>query len=165
MNIIIILFILITIGICIIFYYNINTYIIKMRKDENWDLKPSYNLTKGLSIITLCQGGKDYNCLIDTGSNVSHITSFCSVKITPIEETDSVTGITGESINCKIGIVNLYYNKYKYEIPVRIGSIDEAAKMMKDSFGVHVDMLLGSDFLTKYNKVLDYKNMIVHTVK
>lgn len=157
--------VLIIIGAFIITYYNMSTYIIKMQKNENWDLKPSYKLTQGLSVITLCQGGKDYNCLIDTGSNFSHMVSTCTAKTITSQYTEMVEGIGGEGIQCAIHTVSLYYNKIKYEIPVRIGAIDEAANIVKQSYGVTIDLILGSDFLAKYNKVLDYKNLIIHTAK
>lgn len=155
---------LILLGILIILVYKLNnkdTFIIKVRNGEIFDLKPSFELTQGLSVVTLYQGNKGYNFLVDTGSNNSHIVANSDMVYTLTGTETTTYGLGSEEVVGKWATVVLYHNQTKYEIPAIVGSIDSACEALKKDTGVTVHGILGSNFLTCYGKILDYKNLIM----
>lgn len=156
--------VLAVVAICIAWYSNMDSYYVKMQKDENIDIKSSIDLT-GLPIVTLYQGSKKYHFILDTGSNVSHITNTADIMIIPTKKGDTVYGLEGNKITTPIVGVELYHNKNKYEIEVRVTDLNNAFANLKKDTGVEVTGILGVDFLRQTNKALDFKHLKVHTVK
>lgn len=126
--------------------------------------KQGFDLTD-MPVITLYQGEKRFNFLLDTGSNHSIIDLNILDEIEH-EKTEEVTGLFGmeghtkESCVCRI---SLYYKEKEYNFPYLIADMKEAFTKIKQETGVTLHGLIGSKFFNKYKYVLDFDELIAYS--
>lgn len=145
-------------------WYTRNTSIVRIKKGQIFNFKQSVELS-GLAVITLYQNSKKYHFLVDTGSNVSHIHSGCDIVIDSFEEgTDSVSGLSGD-VECKKCNITLYHGKDKLAFVFRHSDMSFVCQGIKETYGVSIDGIIGTDFMSKYNYCIDFKEFVVYERK
>lgn len=166
MELILIILILAFIGIlCVIYYYyTLDTYIVRVKKNQVMEFKTSLDLT-GLPIITLYQGKKPYNFLLDTGSNTSYINKSSNINVTKTGTKDVFMGAEGVDMECEIITVNLYRGDNNYECKASLADLDKAFEELKKQYGVSLSGIIGCDFMDKYNYCIDFKEWVVYIRK
>lgn len=146
------------------YFYTLDTYIVRVRKEQVMEFKTSMDLT-GLPIITFYQGKEKYNFLLDTGSNVSYINESANFEVTKTGVKDVFMGAEGRDIDCEKVIIKLYKNALDYECEVSSANLDAAFNELKNIYGVTISGILGNDFFTKYKYCLDFKELVAYIRK
>lgn len=118
-----------------------------------------------LPVITFHQGSEKINFILDTGSNVCVIDASVldRIKYSKIDKQINNSGIEGSAQNLDLCIIETCYKDKTYENPYAIRDMSAVFKSIKDSTGVTVHGLLGSDFFNKYKYVLDFKELIAYS--
>ena len=124
-----------------------------------------------LPVITLTNNGVALNFLIDTGSNISHI---CPSAAALIEHehigSNNDTKIAGlGAVNqgvtiCTAKFKDTLSKEYKIQLSIS-AELEETSKYIKESTGVEIHGLLGTDFLQNYKYVIDFKRLEVYVRK
>ena len=121
-----------------------------------------------LPVVTFYQNKEKFNFLLDTGSTHSHISSEIVNKIkgTPTESIDSIQGIGGEvTSNTAIKAI-LEYKSKTYEVILVVGEyLNESFKNIKESTGVQLHGIIGSDFLSDNRYILDFDEFVAYQKK
>lgn len=119
----------------------------------------------GLPLVTLYQGDRKFNFLLDTGSTDSVIDSNILPKLTH-EKTDYEGTLTGlDGIVNKVSACNITFSYKDKNFPFSFLSRDMsvAFSMMKKEYGVTLHGILGANFFNKYKYVLDFADLIAYS--
>lgn len=123
-----------------------------------------------IPIVTLKNGEKEFNFILDTGSNISHIDSTIVDSLSDIEKIGSnnitITTANGliESGNSWIR-VPLNYKKQSFIEDFMLLDLHDTFEVLKEDVGIQLHGILGGTFLRKYRYVLDYNDLVAYTKK
>ena len=139
---------------------------IRGRKTDVMSFRQGYDLTE-LPIITLYQGDKKLNFLLDTGSNNSIIDKSV-IKDLEYKTTESQSDLSGlGAVKTRVPIYEVtlnhddQYYTYQYLIADMKGPFDD----IKNSTGVALHGILGSKFFDEFRYVLDFVKMVAYSKK
>lgn len=122
----------------------------------------------GVPIVTLKNGGKEFNFILDTGSDISHIDSNIKDSLSNIEEVEgdnlTVTTANGsvEGNNNWIR-VPLNYKKQSFIEDFMPLDLHDSFEVLREDTGIQLHGILGGTFLRKYRYVLDYVDLVAYT--
>ena len=122
----------------------------------------------GVPIVTLKNGEKEFNFLLDTGSDISHIDSTIVDSLSDIEEIEgnnlTITTANGsiESGNNWIRIP-LNYKKQSFIEDFMLLDLHDTFEVLREDTGIQLHGILGGTFLRKYRYVLDYNDLVAYT--
>lgn len=134
------------------------------RNNRKMSFKESMDLAE-MPVVTFYQGDKKFNFLLDTGSNLSHISAEAAKELNGenFEAKTKVSGIgTGETNGlCK---TTLTYKGVNYDIDLCITDhLTEAFTEIKNTTGVQVHGLMGNQFFQQHKYVLDFEELVAYT--
>lgn len=136
---------------------------ISFYKRQSLDFSNSMTINN-MPIITLNYKDRELNFLIDSGSNISLINSL-SLKRMVVETNLSMISIGGiggaieKAIHLKLV---LHKNKTLYECEFYTSNMENTFKQVGES-GVHIDGIIGNDFLLKNKIIIDYDKQLAYT--
>ena len=122
----------------------------------------------GIPIVTLKNGEKEFNFILDTGSDISHIDSNIKTSLSDIEEVEgdnlTITTANGsvESNNNWVK-VPLNYKKQNFIEDFMLLDLHDVFETLKEDTEIQLHGILGSTFLRKYGYVLDYDDLVAYT--
>ena len=122
----------------------------------------------GIPIVTLNNGERKFNFILDTGSDISHIDSNIRNFLSDTEEVEganlTVTTASGsvEGNNSWVR-VPLNYKKQSFIEDFMLLDLHDAFEVLKVDTGIQLHGILGSTFLRKYGYVLDYDDLVAYT--
>lgn len=122
----------------------------------------------GVPIVTLKNGEKEFNFILDTGSDISHIDSNIKDSLSNTEEVEgdnlTVTTANGsvEGNNNWIR-VPLNYKKQSFVEDFMLLDLHDSFEVLREDTGIQLHGILGGTFLRKYRYVLDYVDLIAYT--
>jgi hypothetical protein len=139
------------------------------KKPSNDSISIKKYMPGDLPIITLTNNGIALNFLIDTGSNISHIipSVLKDIKGNKIQNNNEIAGIgaiTNESSSIEVKVKDTLSKEYDITLVISKG-LENSAKYIEQSTGVKIHGLLGTDFLQKYQYVIDFKTLEVYSKK
>jgi hypothetical protein len=118
----------------------------------------------GLPIVTFYQYGNKYNFLLDSGSANSCINKDA---LDTIKYSD--TGYVGNIFGCEAVLqpanvinIDLFYKDSHFNTNIMTMDLKDAFNIIKNESGVTITGILGSDFLSKYKYVMDFKDNIAY---
>lgn len=125
--------------------------------------KESMNLTD-LPVITLKQGSKKINLLLDTGSTKSVILPSVleSLEYEETGEVGNIFGMEGNKIETKYVKLDLMYNYITYTETFQVVDMSTAFDSIKQSTGVNIHGILGNSFFEEYGYVIDFQKLIAY---
>ena len=125
-----------------------------------------FDLTS-LPVITLYQGDKKFNFLLDTGSNNSIIDGniLDQIEHTVLNDKTALYGLEGISNVRSMCKIKLYYKNDGYEYTYVIADMKKPFDNIKAQTGVTLHGLLGSKFFNAYKYVLDFDELIAYSKK
>lgn len=147
-------------------YLNIRTSYpkVKMSFKESMDLV-------GLSIITFYSNKTKLHFLLDTGADNSSFEKAFIDIVPHIDLPDykgSITTAGGHTIETDIAYIRMFYGERSYEGYFQLMDmtpISEAIGLTIKGEKVHIAGVIGCDFLTKYQYVLDFDKMVIYSKK
>ena len=122
----------------------------------------------GIPIVTLKNGEKEFNFLLDTGSDISHIDSNIKDSLSDTEEIKgdnlAVTTANGSIEGNSSWIrVPLNYKKQSFIEDFMPLDLHDSFEVLKEDTGIQLHGILGGTFLRKYRYVLDYDDLVAYT--
>lgn len=135
----------------------------KRKHFSKMSIKESMDLTS-LPVVTFMNDGKKINFLLDTGSDASLIDEsvisiFTHIKSDNISSTFGMDGNIIDGGHCNM-VIN--YKDYEFLVDFNIVNLEEPLKLIKESSGVTIHGILGSEFLKLHKYILDFDNLIVY---
>lgn len=116
-------------------------------------------------VVTLYQGDKKINFILDTGATCCTIDSTYLKKLEYEERQELInnTGIEGNSTQCKTCNINISYKSKHYKVPCLIQDLSKALETIKKETGITVHGILGTNFFNAFNYVLDFDKYIAYS--
>jgi len=147
----------------------------KNRQEEHGDLispnniisfRAGFDLTQ-LPIVTLYQGDKVLNFLLDTGSNDSIIDSnvLKDIEHKMSDEKSSLYGLEGNAQEVGKCSITLSYQGMDYPYDYIVCDMTGPFSKIKAESGVILHGLIGSKFFNTYKYVLDFESLIAYSKK
>ena len=117
-----------------------------------------------LPVITLRQGDKKVNLLLDTGSTESIIipSILDNLEHEDIGKTGTIFGMEGNSIDTRYVKMDLMYNYITYSENFQVVDMSNAFNSIKQSTGVTIHGILGNSFFEKYGYVIDFQELVAY---
>ena len=125
----------------------------------------------GLSIITFYSNKTKLHFLLDTGADNSSFDKDLLDKVPHVDLPNlkgSITDAGGHTIEVDIAYIRFFYEDKAYEGYFQLMDmthISDAIDLNIKGKRVHISGVIGCDFLTKYQYVLDFQKMIVYSKK
>lgn len=132
---------------------------------DSMDFRSGLNLT-GLPIISLQQGDKVFNFILDTGSSVNVIDSniLDQIEHKMVNDTGATLyGMEGKRQPVQVCNITLSYKEKSYPFDYLIQDMSNAFSHLKKDHGATVHGLLGSGFFNKYRYILDFNSLIAYS--
>lgn len=125
--------------------------------------RESMDLTE-LPIITFYNNGKKYNFLLDSGANNSVIdaSTLNGMSYEIAKELGTLYGMEGNKSKVLYANITLKYKDNDYEDKFQVVDMSAAFGNIKAESGVNLSGILGTNFFTKYQYVLDFEEMIAY---
>lgn len=138
----------------------------KKKKDTAISFGQGFALTQ-LPIISLHQGDKVLNFLLDTGSNDSIIDSnvLKDIEHTMSDEKSSLYGLEGNAHEVGKCSITLSYQGLDYPYEYIVCDMTGPFSKIKAESGVILHGLIGSKFFNTYKYVLDFESLIAYSKK
>lgn len=161
MTTIVVLVILLLLSACIIMLWHIHTE--KRINRTKMSFKESLDLI-GLPIVTFYQGDRKFHFLLDSGATNNCInTKFLDImEYSDTDKKSSVYGMEGNTVNTGIVNIDLYYKGNHFSDEFISIDISKAFDEVKRECNIEITGILGSEFLSKYKYILDYKDNIAY---
>lgn len=123
-----------------------------------------YHLTE-LPLITLFQGDKKFNFLLDTGSNNSIIDKniLDQIEHTNIDAKSNLFGLEGVSKEVPICSITLSHKGKDYKYEYLVCDMKAPFDSIKKDSGVNLHGIIGSKFFNTYKYVLDFADLIAYS--
>lgn len=164
------LYLILILSVIIVIISSMNTFSIWLKPCAK-SIPMKVELPGNLPIIALSNNGKVLNFLIDSGSNISHI---CKEYLQDIDAEmigtytqGEVTGLGGKNTGitmCSTTLKDTVGHNYKVKLSVS-NQLMDVMKTIESSTGITIHGLLGTDFLQKYNYVIDFDSLEVYSKK
>lgn len=157
---ILICWLIVTISFCIVIYEEF-----KVHKDSTMSIKESMDLVN-LPVVTFENNGNKYNFIVDTGANDSIINESCeNIVVTPQKTKNVVQGIIGDNKKCHTVTIEFSYKNVTFKTMFNVVDLKELFDTIKKDYGVTIHGILGTNFLDKYNYIIDFKDYIIYRKK
>lgn len=132
--------------------------------DNSISFKQGFDLTE-LPIITLNQGEKKFNLLLDTGSNDSIIDKnvLKHLEYTPLKEKSFLMGLEGNKQEVCMCSITFSHKDKDYPYSYIIRDMSEAFGHIKRDCGVNLHGIIGAKFFNKFKYVLDFDELIAYS--
>ena len=121
-----------------------------------------------IPIITFTCNKKKLHFLFDSGSSYSHISpeaiSYVGKKSENVGKNIQTIGAGGTLNNNKHCLLKLNYNGEVYDSDFIVTEqLAQQLESIKKDFNIEIHGLLGGDFLSKYDYVMDFKEFVVYS--
>lgn len=117
-----------------------------------------------LPIVKLTNNGQTFNFLIDTGASLSIIDSevLSKLKYASLSTQGNAYGIDGNIIEVNYVRMNLAHEKAGFIEDFQVMRLN-AFDNLKKTNNIDLAGILGSSFLKRYNFIINFGELIIHT--
>lgn len=134
-------------------------------KRNGFSLKEGMDLLE-VPVITMKNGDKEFNFLLDTGSNKSHFNSRILdslVEYEVLKDDDSTVATGGGTVNGGGWIrMPLQYKKQSFTEDFLLLDLQESFESVYEESGVQIHGILGCDFFRKYGFIFDFDDLVFY---
>lgn len=141
------------------------------KRNTNKPISMEAQLPFNLPIIALYSNKNTLNFLLDSGSNISHICKeyydSLGAKLLGTYEEGEVAGLGATNtgiVMCNATLEDILGNKYNINLSIS-DQLSAVTNKIETETGVKIHGLLGTDFLKRYNYVMDFKSLSVYIKK
>ena len=135
------------------------------KSHEEISFKAGFDLTS-IPVVTLYQGEKKLNFLLDTGSNSCIIDKSILPKIDHEMlngNSESLIGMEGNQIMVERCMITLYFGNRGYKYSYLVNDMSQAFSSIKHDTGVTLHGIIGSSFFNKFKYVLDFDKLVAYS--
>lgn len=131
---------------------------------EKMSFKEAMDLTD-LPIVTFKNEDVKLNFLLDTGSNVSQINAplLVNLKYSMLDAQKDIIGIEGNAVQTNYCRMRISYKDKVFENDFVVHDLSRAFDSVKQSTGVQIHGILGSQFFQKYKYILNYDELVAYS--
>lgn len=121
-------------------------------------------------VVNIRINDKDYSFLVDTGSTVSYINanvlSEIPHKLKSMNKEIEVEMFSSMSLSVdKEAEVSFYFGEHLYKkFPFTTIDFKDSFIFEEENFGVKINGILGNDFLSCFNYIIDYEQLYIYKV-
>lgn len=138
------------------------------KKDENSITKVSFKQgfkKAGIPIVTLYQGKKKFNFLLDTGSmcNIIDSSILPNIQHKKTEHTCNISGLDGNGSRDDMVEITMNFNGTDYTYFYFAHDLKNAVNIAKEEYGITLHGSLGSEFFNEFKYVLDFDKLIAYS--
>lgn len=121
----------------------------------------------GLPYVTITNGDKTMNMLVDSGSNMSYLDSRYveCFKMKDLNKTSNTIGAGNSTLNTHHYVISFQYNGRIYKDVVGVVDLQHAFNSIKEESGVEIHGILGCQFFRYYHFVIDYDRQMFYQMK
>lgn len=146
----------------------ISIYYVKFYKKEpriTASFKNAINMVK-VPVISFENNNQTFHFIIDSGASHSiiDINSIVNFKYKEKDGKSRVYGVEGNKIDSTIVIVELTKKNYHFINMFQILPVG-GFENIKNKYGIEISGLIGNDFLSKYEFIMDFKNLKYYIFK
>ena len=135
------------------------------RSKKNMSFLESFQLTR-LPILCFENNGKTVNMILDSGSTDCIIDKNClsQFEYEPSDLKGDVVGVQSISEVGNYVFVPLKYKNRVFDIECLAIDMSKTLKEIKDTYGVTIHGVVGTDFFSKYKYILDFNEMVAYSL-
>ena len=154
---------------CILLIVVISIVIISKihRQKDNFSFKNAFKLT-GLPILIFEQDGADLIFVLDTGSSVCVLDESSISKLKDfkyLDREDNLVDVNGGKVKRRYGLFKFKCDNIDFENEFLISDLTNIRESVKEDSGVSIDGIVGSDFFSKYQYIIDFNKYIAFSKK
>jgi len=165
-----ILNIILAIAICVVIYF---VWVLFERTKPNTDAEYSFSEAMDiieLPVLVLSNNGKNYRFILDSGSNGCHLDKRIleELDIEGTSEAESSSMSTGAGVietSKDKAQIKFNLNNTVFSIPFFVEDLSQPFDYIKKNDGMRVHGILGSNFLSANNWVLDFAKNVAYMKK
>lgn len=120
-------------------------------------------------LVTVQQGDKELIFLLDSGSehNVIDKSALKGIEHTVLKDDSMPNTLSGVGGVMEVGACTITFkcSDKEYTENFLVNDLSEALKMLKNTTGVIMHGIIGSQFMMKNKIVLDYQNLMAYSKK
>ena len=139
---------------------------IKIRKQkDNFSFRNAFKLT-GLPILVFEQEDTDLIFILDTGSSVCVLDEASIPKLKGFEyldREDNLVDVNGGKVKRRYGTFKFKCDNIDFENEFLVSDLTNIRKSVKEDSGVSIDGIVGSDFFSKYQYIIDFDKYIAYS--
>ena len=154
---------------CILLIIIISIVIISKihRQKEDFSFKNAFKLT-GLPILLFEQDEVVLKFVLDTGSSVcvldeSSISKLKNFKY--LDKEDNLVDVNGNKVKRKYGTFKFKCDNKDFENEFVVSDLTNVREGIKEDSGISIDGIVGSDFFSKYQYIIDFNKYIAFSKK
>lgn len=140
----------------------------KIRKHkEDFSFRNSFKLT-GLPILIFEQGDRILKFILDTGSSICVIDESAITKLKDfkyLDKEDNLVDVNGGKVKRKYGLFKFRCENLDFENEFLITDLTNIRESIKEDSGISIDGIVGSDFFSKYQYVIDFDKYLAYSKK
>lgn len=121
----------------------------------------------GMPIIKLYNNGKVFHFVVDSGAALSTIDvdSLKNLEYSKTNIVGTAYGIDGNIVETSTVCITLHYDKVSLPNNFQVLDLSQMCENFEKEHNIHLAGLLGSDFLSKYEYVLDFDKLVMFNKK
>ena len=137
------------------------------RQKDNFSFKNAFKLT-GLPILIFEQDETDLIFILDTGSSVCVLDESSISKLKDfkyLDREDNLVDVNGGKVKRRYGLFKFKCDNIDFENEFLISDLTNIRESVKEDSGVSIDGIVGSDFFSKYQYIIDFNKYIAFSKK
>lgn len=137
------------------------------RQKEDFSFKNAFKLT-GLPVLIFEQDKTDLKFILDTGSSVCVLDESSISKLKDfkyLDREDNLVDVNGNKVRRKYGTFKFKCDNKDFENEFLISDLTNIRESVKEDSGVSIDGIVGSDFFSKYQYIIDFNKYIAFSKK
>lgn len=162
--------VILAVAICVVFYF---VWVLFERTKPNTDAMYSFDEAMDiveLPILVLSNNGRKYRFILDSGSNGCHLDKrvIDKLDIERTSEAESSSMSTGAGVietSKDKAQIKFNLNNTVFSIPFFVEDLSQPFDYIKETDGMTIHGILGSNFLSANNWVLDFAKNVAYMKK
>ena len=136
----------------------------RKNQDTSISFKQGFDLTD-LPVITLYQGEKKFNFILDTGSTHSVINRDVLKQLEYNERPGhgELVGMEGNPVKTSVCDITFSYKDIQFSYTYMVNDLSAVFETIKRNSGVNLHGVIGSRFFNEYKYVLDFDELIAYS--
>ena len=134
---------------------------------EGFSFKSAFKLT-GLPVLLFEQDNTVLKFILDTGSSVCVLDESSISKLKDfkyLDKQDNLVDVNGGKVTRKYGIFKFKCENIEFENEFLVSDLTNIRESVKEDSGISIDGIVGSDFFSKYQYIIDFDKYLAYSKK